>query len=106
MPAHLPGWQRSALVAEHAALATLAHAAREIVLWAGARVSEQALPRRVHWWLRDADVLVSERVLPAADHDDARLLQCVGVQATPFLALLSQAMADGRSGAVYRRVAV
>ncbi|WP_250526982.1 DUF3658 domain-containing protein [Caballeronia sp. GAWG2-1] len=41
-------------------LADLTTQASEVVIWAEAGDVEQALRRRAHWWLRDADVPVSE----------------------------------------------
>jgi hypothetical protein len=41
-------------------LASLAANASEVVIWAGSGETEQALRRRAHWWLKDADVAVSE----------------------------------------------
>lgn len=48
------------LRADVARLAKLWCAGDEVVIWAGAHPTEQALRRRVHWWLADCPLTVSE----------------------------------------------
>jgi hypothetical protein len=52
-------------------LAGLATNASEVVIWAGSGETEQALRRRAHWWLRDADVAVSEVAMSPRESTDA-----------------------------------
>ncbi|MBK5416219.1 DUF1835 domain-containing protein [Pseudomonas sp. TH31] len=41
-------------------LANLGREATEVVIWAGSNPIEQAMRRRMHWWLQDAPVLITE----------------------------------------------
>lgn len=49
------------------ALANLGREATEVVIWAGSDPSEQAMRRRMHWWLQDAPVLITEVLVDAED---------------------------------------
>jgi hypothetical protein len=63
-----PEFDYSATVcAAYTQLSRLAEEATEVVIWAGEHATEQALRRRVHWWLRGTTVPVTEVIV---DHQD------------------------------------
>jgi len=49
------------------ALANLGRDAMEVVIWAGSSPTEQAMRRRMHWWLQDAPVLITEVLVDDGD---------------------------------------
>jgi len=49
------------------ALANLGRDATEVVIWAGSSPTEQAMRRRIYWWLQDAPVLITEVLVDCAD---------------------------------------
>ncbi|WP_267908983.1 DUF3658 domain-containing protein [Paraburkholderia kururiensis] len=51
-------------------LRNLGREAAEVVIWAGSHPTEQALRRRVHWWLRSTPVKVSEVLVDIEDMAD------------------------------------
>ena len=55
------------LRAAYVQLSRLAEEASEVVIWAGADATEQALRRRVHWWLRGTSVPVTEVIVDLED---------------------------------------
>jgi hypothetical protein len=55
------------LRADYAQLSRLAEETSEVVIWAGAHPTEQALRRRIHWWLRGMRVPVTEVIVDIED---------------------------------------
>ncbi len=49
------------------ALADLGRETTEVVIWAGSHPIEQTMRRRVHWWLKDSPVLITEVLVGTED---------------------------------------
>jgi hypothetical protein len=58
---------RAEFCAVNEALANLGREATEVVIWAGSHPTEQAMRRRVHCWLKDAPVLITEVLVGTED---------------------------------------
>lgn len=63
------------LRAANKALGNLSRETTEVVIWAGSHPTEQTMRRRVHWWLKDSPLLVSEVLVGA--HDVANPDRCI-----------------------------
>ena len=58
---------RTEFCAVNEALAALGRETIEVVIWTGSSPGEQAMRRRVHWWLKDAPVSITEVLVGTED---------------------------------------
>jgi hypothetical protein len=74
----------ASLCAAYVQLSQLAEEASEVAIWAGAHPTEQALRRRIHWWLRGMSVPVTEVIVDAED------MMCISDRSGAPVALASR----------------